>query len=138
MPSATAVRIGGHFPGQLVLHFDGHVFHADGFVNVPSGRTPGANRARTQRREIVGVEKGMGMSTYAFMWSIPNMIPLGPEEVMAIWKALRGFEWTATHGLFVGFDVRGQDVKGRLLESMQNQVRRMGWTEHAILRERVA
>ena len=65
------------------------------------------------------------------------MIPLGPEEVWAIWKALRGYEWKATHGLFVGWDVRGDDVKGRLLESMKNQVRRMGYVEHEILSETV-
>ena len=92
---------------------------------------------RTMGREICGAENGLGMATYAFMWSVPNMIPLGPEEVWAIWKALRGFEWTVTHGLFLGWDVRGDDVKARLLESMKIHVRRMGWGEHEILRETI-
>jgi glyoxylase-like metal-dependent hydrolase (beta-lactamase superfamily II) len=30
----TAIQVGGHFDGSMVLHWDGHLFIADTFVNV--------------------------------------------------------------------------------------------------------
>lgn len=35
MPGVTAIKVGGHFEGSMVLHWDGHLFIADTFVNVP-------------------------------------------------------------------------------------------------------
>ena len=125
LPGVTAIQIGGHFGGQICLHHDGHLFHADGFVNVPSSFTPDENRPE-------------GMTMFSFMWSIPNMIPLSPDEIMRIWEALRGFEFEVTHGLFVGWDVRKRDVKQRMLDSMKVQVRRMGYQNHELLDESIA
>jgi hypothetical protein len=31
----TAIRVGGHFDGSMVLHFDGALFIADSFMTVP-------------------------------------------------------------------------------------------------------
>jgi glyoxylase-like metal-dependent hydrolase (beta-lactamase superfamily II) len=31
----TAIQVGGHFDGSMVLHWDGHLFIADTFVNIP-------------------------------------------------------------------------------------------------------
>jgi len=33
----TAVKVGGHFPGSLVLHWEDRLFIADSFVTVPVG-----------------------------------------------------------------------------------------------------
>lgn len=77
-----------------------------------------------------------GMNSYAFMWSIPNMVPLAPHVILRIWKAIRPFEFTATHGLFVDWDVEGDDVKGRVLDSMKIQVRSQGFEDALILREK--
>lgn len=102
-------------------------------LTVPSGRNP---ELKTPKETV----------TYSFLWSIPNWIPLAPDEVFAIWKAIRGFEWEATYGAFVGMDVRdqggevngeGRRCKERVLESMKIVVRAMGWREHALLVEKV-
>jgi glyoxylase-like metal-dependent hydrolase (beta-lactamase superfamily II) len=35
VPGVTAIKVGGHFEGSMVLHWDNHLFIADTFVNVP-------------------------------------------------------------------------------------------------------
>ena len=69
------------------------------------------------------------------MWSIPNFIPLPPDEVFKIWKAVRPYTFTSTHGAFVGTDVRGLDVKKRILDSAKIQVRHEGYNSHLLLDE---
>lgn len=69
------------------------------------------------------------------MWSIPNMVPLPPDAIQGIWDAVKPFDFTETHGLFVGWDIRGEDVKARVLESMKIQVRGQGFAEASIFRE---
>lgn len=69
------------------------------------------------------------------------MIPLSAEEIAGMWSVLKSYEFQSTHGAFVGTEVEdgsgGSEtgVKQRVLESMQIQVRRMGWKDHASLRE---
>ena len=63
------------------------------------------------------------------------MIPLPPDEVMEIWKALRPFDFESTHGAFLEMDVRSSDVKGRILESAKIQIRAEGYREHDLLEE---
>jgi hypothetical protein len=75
------------------------------------------------------------------MWSIPNMIPLSADEITGMWEVLKKHEFQSTHGAFVGTEMkdgsRGSKtgVKQRVLNSMQIQVRRMGWRDHAFLNE---
>lgn len=76
-----------------------------------------------------------GTSSYAFMWSIPNMIPLPPNKVHAIWTALKPFDFEATYGGFPGQDVRRPDLKLQVLESMKIQVRGEGHADAAIFHE---
>ena len=61
------------------------------------------------------------------------MIPLPPNEILKIWKAIEPFDFDTTHGAFVGMDVRDGELKRRMLESMQIQTRGEGWDEHEIL-----
>ena len=63
------------------------------------------------------------------------MIPLPPDDIMRIWRAIRPFRFDTTHGAFVGMDVRDKELKGRMLESMKIQVRGEGWESHEILEE---
>ncbi|EMF13805.1 uncharacterized protein SEPMUDRAFT_65080 [Sphaerulina musiva SO2202] len=110
-----AIKVGGHFPGSLVLLWEKKLFVADSLVTTPSAlyhhnRPPGTN-------------------SYVFMWSIPNMIPLAPSEIYKIWLALRKHEFESTYGAFVGTEVRDTNVKVRVLESMKIQVRAEGWGE---------
>lgn len=32
LPGVTALKVGGHFPGSLLLHWDKHLFHGDTFL----------------------------------------------------------------------------------------------------------
>lgn len=57
------------------------------------------------------------------MWSIPNMIPLPPAEMLRMWRALEPFDFHQTHGAFMRQDVGDPNVKGRVLESMKIQAR---------------
>ncbi|OCK83848.1 hypothetical protein K432DRAFT_346306 [Lepidopterella palustris CBS 459.81] len=122
VPGVTAIKVGGHFDGSLVLHWDSKLFIADSLYTVPSA--------------LYHVDRLPGTTSYVFMWSIPNMIPLSPPKIHAIWKALKAFDFEATYGGFCGQDVRGSDVKSRVLESMKIQVRGEGHENHAIFEER--
>lgn len=63
------------------------------------------------------------------------MIPLPPDELAKMWSVLKPFNFTSTHGAFVGVDVESPEVKGRVLESMQIQIRAEGYKEHPLLNE---
>lgn len=127
-----ALKLGGHFPGSLVCLAFGRLLVADTLVTTPSGRGnwEGTKGGRPD-----------GMNSYSFMWSIPNMIPLPPDELARMWSVLKKHDFNSTHGAFLGMDVRDgsggsrTSVKQRVLESMQIQVRRMGWSDHALLAE---
>ncbi len=70
------------------------------------------------------------------MWSIPNMIPLPPSELLNVWRALKPFDFKQTHGAFLGQDVFDPNVKKRILESMQIQAKTStGSEDGAICRE---
>ena len=89
----------------------------------------------SNKSALYHVDRLPGTTSYAFMWSIPNMIPLPPSEIHRIWRALKPFSFEATYGGFSGQDVRGIDVKQRVLESMKIQVRRQGHEDHEIFKE---
>ena len=107
---AKAVKVGGHFPGSMVLLHNDRIYVGDTIMPTPSG---------------TGVHK-KGMNSFSFMWSYPNMIPLSPTELASMWKALSTIEFTAVHGGFAGLDVEGPDTKERVLESMAMQVSHCG------------
>ena len=81
------------------------------------------------------IDRPSGTTSYAFMWSIPNMIPLPPFELSKMWKVLKQLDFESTHGAFVGTEVRDPKVKGRVLESMKIQGRGEGHTDHEIFEE---
>ncbi|KAI9701636.1 MAG: hypothetical protein M1820_006407 [Bogoriella megaspora] len=117
----TAVKLGGHFPGSLVLHWENKLFIADTFIAVPSGK--------------YHINRLPGTSSFAFMWSYPNMIPLGPQIMHQMWTRLKQFGFDTTFGAFAGNEIRSKDVKKRVLKSMKIQTRAEGYTEHALLAE---
>lgn len=63
------------------------------------------------------------------------MVPLPPDKIQQIWNAIKPFDFTATHGLMMGFDISAHDVKGRVLESMKIQTKMQGFSEASIFQE---
>jgi len=92
LPGLTSVICGGHFPGSQCLHSSPlntpipTLFVADTIFAVASGHNPDPGK----RSDTI---------SYQFLWSIPNFIPLPPDEVLKIWRALRPFEFKATYGV---------------------------------------
>ncbi|KAI9155507.1 hypothetical protein HJFPF1_08091 [Paramyrothecium foliicola] len=121
-----AVKLGGHFPGSLVALYDGRLFHADTLVTTPAALGNWSPRERPR-----------GATTFAYMWSIPNMIPLSADEVARMWGVLKRYDFRAAHGAFDGFDIEDDKIKARTLQSMQIQVEHMGYGDHALLAESV-
>lgn len=119
VPGVTAVKLGGHFPGSMILHWEGQIFTADTIAVTLSGLY------RPTRPE--------GSNTFSFMWAYPNFIPLAPSILQTMWERPEPFEFHAVHSLFVGRDVRGKEIKGEVLEDMKFQARSQGWEEHPIL-----
>lgn len=60
------------------------------------------------------------------------MIPLSADEIARMWGILKKYDFTSTHGLILGQDIEDADVKKRVLESVQIQLRMMGVKEHPV------
>lgn len=63
------------------------------------------------------------------------MIPLPPDEIERMWKILKPWKYSATHGAFLGQDVWGENMRHRVLESMKIQISAQGWPQHPFLTE---
>jgi len=147
VPGVTAIKTGGHFPGSLVLHWEKKLFIADTIVTVPvcgiylfiMPREFVMSRPadRDLQSAYTPHRRPPGLTSYVFEWSIPNMIPLPPDEINNIWQAIKPFNFDTTHGAFVGMDVRDEKLKRRMLDSMKIQVKAEGWEEHPLLSEKV-
>ncbi|KAK0731352.1 beta-lactamase-like protein [Lasiosphaeris hirsuta] len=124
----VAIKLGGHFPGSLVLLFDKHLLIADTLLTVPAGVANWKVNALGEPRE-----RPKGANTFSFMWSIPNFIPLSANEIVRMWEILKDYDFTSTHGAFVGTDIEDDDIKARVLQSMQIQTKYMGFGEHPFL-----
>jgi len=129
LPGVTAAICGGHFDGSMVLYSSYHksLFVADTILTVPSASNPDPAKP--------------GVASYSFMWSIPNWIPLPPDKILKIWKALKPFDFEATYGVFAVISNLKQKpehrmtLKARVLESAKIAVRSMGYTQHEIFDE---
>jgi hypothetical protein len=84
VPGVTAIKVGGHFEGSLVLHWEGHLFVADSFVNVPVSRFQLSCFEEVEKVEkteililILMLQSGFyrknrpkGTTSFAFMWYV--------------------------------------------------------------------
>ena len=132
LPGITAAICGGHFPGSMVLHSAHHnsLFVADAILAVPSSHNPDPAKP--------------GVSSFSFLWSIPNAIPLGPKDIVKIWRTLKRFEFSKTYGVFADIsnleekEGHRMPLKARVLESAKIAVNSMGFDEgHEIFSETV-
>ncbi len=60
-----------------------------------------------------------------------QQIPLPPDEVYGIWKAVEDLDFEDTHGAFFGRDTRGAS-KQRVLDSAKLFIDFMGYSAHPI------
>lgn len=128
----VAIKLGGHFPGSLVVLVGGRLLTADTLMLTPAGRGDWKVNAVGEVRK-----RPEGLNTFCFMFSYPNSIPLGPDELARMWGILKGYEFRAVHGGFVGMDLDDDDMKTRVLESMMIQTIHMGWLNHKLLAEKL-
>ncbi|MGK9174369.1 MBL fold metallo-hydrolase [Yokenella regensburgei] len=82
----TVMRLGGHFPGSCVLHWenDGGALFTGDTLQV----TPGADAV-------------------SFMWSYPNLLPLPGPVVSDIADRLRAIRFNRLYGGFTGKEITG-------------------------------
>lgn len=136
VPGIKAVICGGHFPGSMVLHslppntdlpslfVADTIFATAASHNPPEHYFPGVTPA------------------YAFLYAIPNYTPLAPDEILRIWRRLKGREFKATYGVMAKltnvFENPDDKVslRSKVLDGAKISVRSMGWREHDIFQEK--
>ncbi|KAJ9624807.1 hypothetical protein H2203_004757 [Taxawa tesnikishii (nom. ined.)] len=127
VPGVTAIQTGGHFPGSMVLHWEKHLFIADSFVNVPSG--------------FYHKNRPKGTTSYSFMWSdgsTESDTEYDSHEARHHSPDLEGAPAVRVryHSRSVQrLGGQGDDVKGRVLESMKIQIKHQGFDDHALFSE---
>ncbi len=99
-PGLTLVRLGGHFAGGTVLHWEGgRALLSGDIVQV------------VQDRRFV-----------SFMYSYPNLVPLSPAEVQRMVAALEPYDFDRVFGAWWG-RVVASDGKGALRRSAERYLR---------------
>lgn len=94
--------------------------------------------ADTPKSGLYHIARPKGTTSYSFMWSYPNMIPLNPDDIYGIWSAIKSYKFVRTFGGFMRQDVRGDvDLRGRVLESMKIFVGGAGHADHVLMSEKV-
>lgn len=99
IPGVWAIRLGGHFDGSSVLWW-------------PAGE---AGRGVLLTGDTISV--GQDLSTTSFMYSFPNLIPLGPRQLDEIEAGLAGLEFDVLHAGFPGQSLPNK-ARDRVLASL--------------------
>jgi glyoxylase-like metal-dependent hydrolase (beta-lactamase superfamily II) len=100
----TLVRCGGHFEGGTVLHW------------------PGGAEARGVLLSGDIIQVVPDRRWVSFMYSYPNLIPLGPAAIRRILTAVEPFEFDRVYGAFHPMDVTG-DGKAAVRRSADRYLR---------------
>ncbi|RBR25697.1 uncharacterized protein FIESC28_01660 [Fusarium coffeatum] len=111
LPGVTMIKLGGHFPGSSVLHWNNNISRL--------------NRLHHTKDHQV----------FFFHYAFSNFIPLGPTAMHLMWNRLRPWHFTAVYSLFFRTTVREPNVKDLILESMQRQAKHQENTGHPLLEE---
>lgn len=141
VPAVTAIKVGGHFDGICMLHWGKQLFIADAAApTMVSTFSDEAAMCLPQPERFQSAHyfahRPPGTSSFTFMWSYPNMIPLSADQIHHIWTCLKPWDFEACHAGFEGTSVRDQKIKGRMLESAKIIVRHEGHENHKIMYER--
>lgn len=101
LPGVALHRIGGHFPGGAVLHWNDLLLAGDIVQVAPGGRR------------------------VSFMWSYPNMMPLPAAEIRAVVARLAPLRFRRILGAFQGQEVR-EDGPGVVARSAARYLELLG------------
>ncbi|KXT17561.1 hypothetical protein AC579_6174 [Pseudocercospora musae] len=75
----TAILAGGNCSGSLLLHWEKTLFIADTIFMSASAMNP-----------VPGKD---GVISFTFFWSIPNRIPLHPDDMVKIWRMVKTLDF---------------------------------------------
>ena len=103
-PGLTLIQCGGHFPGSAVVHWQA------GFENAGALFT-GDSITVVQDRRFV-----------SFMWSYPNVVPLGPTEVHGIVDSVKPYSFEGIYGGWWA-SIVAPDAKGAVERSAERYIR---------------
>nr|MDQ3081614.1 MBL fold metallo-hydrolase [Gemmatimonadota bacterium] len=103
----TLIRCGGHFPGSCVLHW-------------PEGA--GGDGALLTGDTIQVVSDRCWVS---FMYSYPNLIPLGPNAIRGIVDAVAPYDFKRLYGAWSGHVV-ASDAKAAVRRSAERYLKKIG------------
>ncbi|MBA2596381.1 MAG: MBL fold metallo-hydrolase [Chloroflexia bacterium] len=103
----TLIRCGGHFPGSCVLHW-------------PEGA--GGDGALLTGDTIQVVSDRCWVS---FMYSYPNLIPLGPNAIRGIVDAVAPYDFERLYGAWSGHVV-ASDAKAAVRRSAERYLEKIG------------
>ncbi|QPC60003.1 hypothetical protein HYE67_002234 [Fusarium culmorum] len=123
LPGVTMVKLGGHFPGSSVLHWNNNIFTGDTIGISLSG----LNRAHHNENHQI----------FLFHYAFPNYIPLGPTAMRLIWKRLCPWDFTSVYSLFFTTTVHESSVKEIILESMKRQAIHQENDAHPLMQEQI-
>jgi hypothetical protein len=132
-PGVTLVQCGGyvgpiisaynrHFPGSSILHWDRLSEPPPPLDNLPTKPTPVSGIIFTADTIMVQPTQ----SKFTFIWSAPNMIPLGPHDVIKILEAVEDLPFHQATSTWPGRFIR-ENAKEVLVDSVASHLGRIGW-----------
>ncbi|WVQ93691.1 hypothetical protein IAU59_000767 [Kwoniella sp. CBS 9459] len=116
------IQCGGHFPGSAVLYWDRLVEPAPSKDDLPTKPTPVSGVLFTADTLMVQpTQRG-----FAFLWSVPNMIPLRPKSILSIHHTLKNLSFDEATSSWPGKWIRS-DARRALEESVVGILAAEGW-----------
>lgn len=132
-PGVTLVQCGGyvrcykpahsrHFPGSSILHWDRLSEPPPPLDHLPTKPTPVSGIIFTADTIMVQPTQ----TKFTFIWSAPNMIPLGPRDCVKILEAVEDLPFHQATSTWPGRFIR-ENAKEVLVDSVASHLGRIGW-----------
>lgn len=111
-----------HFPGSSILHWDRLSEAPPAQDHLPTTQTLVSGIIFTADTIMVQPTQ----RKFTFIYSAPNMIPLGPHEVLKILEAVEDLPFAQATSTWPGRFIR-EGAKEALVDSVASHLGRMGW-----------